>query len=485
MKFVLAFIVLVVAVGVYQEDDPRTNNPSHPLNDLYCDFIFKDEPVVIEHPLKNGKWRVTLVMGDEKLNHANMQVMAEGKSVGPPCNSMIGQFVYASRFGSTATPAYFDVEVSDGSLTLKFSPSEEEGYHEWVLNQMKIERLSDFEDDEKSPTKEFRYDFGTEESPVQPGYTQISNSELEPMTSSIPIWSKNRKVITGIFADLFLELEFPHSGPRYGDRVFRYRLYEPPQREIGKRYPLVVWLHGYDEAGEDNHAHLRWLRDWFFDPVFLRNNQFYLLAVQCPSDDKDWTHSKSNQPEDMGDICKLIAEKTIRDYPIDQERVCLSGMSSGGTSSWNIGGRYPDMFAAIVPLSSKGGDPDLVPKLKSVPVWAFNNQEDSLAPHALEKARQSVELLNAEGGNAHLTALDGKYHITRPYLTPELKVAEWMLSRRRSDPGWWSRPGMPPSKHPPSKTESKTKWPWFGILPIVVAGAVLVWWRRASRSKLD
>ncbi len=481
MKFLSVFLIFACTVFDALADNSINTEPSHPLTSLYRDFILAEEPVVLEHPLANGKWRVTLVMGDEKFGHLDMRVEAEGNPVGPSFTSMIGQFLYVSRFGGSDTPAYFDVEVVDGSLSLKLFPSSRAGFRSWVLNRMSIEELSTFEDGDKDPKKEYHYDFGKPESPVQPGYQKISDADQGPFTFSTQVRSADRIVITGIFADLFLPLKFSYSGDRYGDREFQYRLYEPPDREKGVHYPLIVWLHGYDEGGNDNHAHLRWLREWFFDAEFLENNQFYLLAVQCPEDDMVWTHSNSEQPgrrlNDMGDVCKLIADKTIQDYPIDKDRVYLSGISSGGGGAWNIGGRFPHFFAAIMPLSSRGGDDDLVARLTTVPVWAFNNREDKQAP--IEHVRRSVELLNSQGGNAHLTALEEKGHVARPYWHPQLKAAEWLLSKRRGDPGWWSRPGMPPWKHPPAKAQSRFAGRWPVLFALAVAASVLVWWRKS------
>lgn len=182
MKFFLAFLATYTAFfGASNDELPaqppvEQTKPEHPLNDLYCDFIFRNEPAVLEHPLPNGKWRVSIVMGDETLNHNEMQVKAEGEPVGPPCSSMIGQYVYVSQFGATSTPAHFDVDVADGSLTLEISPSSGEGYHEWVLNQMTIERISPFDPDEESPIKEYKYDFGVAESGLQEGYTRIGEA---------------------------------------------------------------------------------------------------------------------------------------------------------------------------------------------------------------------------------------------------------------------------------------------------------------------
>ena len=458
MKILLALLLLnAAATNLFSQIAPtapvlpakKAEKTVSPLNDLYRDFIFSGDNVVLEHSLPNGKWRVTINMGQADSVRNGMQVKAEGESVGPDIDSTVGQFSFVDRFGGSDTPTAFEVDVADGSLTLEFGLDSKAHKKYWVLNRMSIENISATGDDGTLLASQFHYDFGSRESPVQPGFEKVTPSESGRFTFSAKVKAKDRRTITNQFPDGFLELDYPHAGERYGDRVFHYRLHEPSDRDKGASYPLIVWLHGYDDSGDDNQTQLRWLRNFLFTPRILKNHQFYLLAVQCPSDDRDWSHPKSDsagQLEDMADICSLICKKTIQDYPIDEDRVYLTGLSSGGTGSWNLGARYPELFAAVIPLASPGGDGSDVSNLSSVPVWAFTNLDDRAV--SIEAGQQYVDRVNAAGGNAYITGLDAPGHIANPFRYPELEVVEWMFAKRRGDSAWWLPPGSQPSRWP-------------------------------------
>ena len=49
------------------------------------------------------------------------------------------------------------------------------------------------------------------------------------------------------------------------------------------------------------------------------------------------------------DVMRVIAD-VRRAYPIDPERITLTGLSMGGGGTWAIGLRHPELFAALAPV---------------------------------------------------------------------------------------------------------------------------------------
>src|SRR5690606_25871333 len=74
---------------------------------------------------------------------------------------------------------------------------------------------------------------------------------------------------------------------RYAETPLPYRLMKPAQLEPGKRYPLVVFLHGAGERGRDNVKQLSSLPTWLAEPEMREKYPCYLVAPQCP-DDRIW-----------------------------------------------------------------------------------------------------------------------------------------------------------------------------------------------------
>lgn len=115
---------------------------------LERDFVLSSTATTLEHAVRNGLWRVTVTMGDQVAAHDQMSVAAEGVTIASGISSSPGQFIAST----------FDVEVTDGSLSLTFA---DEGGSDanWVLNGVSLELLEyrvDATDDVLA------YDFGPE-----------------------------------------------------------------------------------------------------------------------------------------------------------------------------------------------------------------------------------------------------------------------------------------------------------------------------------
>ena len=96
--------------------------------------------------------------------------------------------------------------------------------------------------------------------------------------------------------------------------------------------PLVLAFHG----GGDSTFYLTRVSGWH--RVAARNN-FLLIAVE--------NHLNSTATE-MIELLSILKEK----YPIDEKRIYASGFSMGGCKSWDLFQEYPDVFAALAPMSA-------------------------------------------------------------------------------------------------------------------------------------
>jgi hypothetical protein len=64
--------------------------------------------------------------------------------------------------------------------------------------------------------------------------------------------------------------------------VLLYRLYKPKDYDAHRKYPLIVFLHGAGERGNNNTAQVRDALHWARDGV-QKDNPSFILAPQCPS----------------------------------------------------------------------------------------------------------------------------------------------------------------------------------------------------------
>jgi predicted peptidase len=115
-------------------------------------------------------------------------------------------------------------------------------------------------------------------------------------------------------------------------------------------------------------------------------------------------------------------------YKTDPQRVILTGLSMGGRGSWDLAAKYPERFAAVVPICGPG-DPANADKIKALPVWSFCGDADR--DRTVLNMRQMVETLKKLGANAKITEYRGVGHLSwdRVYNDPE--VVDWMLGQKK------------------------------------------------------
>ncbi len=235
------------------------------------------------------------------------------------------------------------------------------------------------------------------------------------------------------FLTLFDEHRLNYSGGGYRDRLFRYRLFVPQTSGPENRRPLIVWLHGRGTAGDDNASHLRHVSSLILTKPWERERfPFFVLAIQCPRENPIWT-TNSAEADDMINVVWAAIEKTIHEFPVDVDRIVLTGASSGGSGCWELAMRRPDVFAAVAPLASGGADSSRINRLVDVPVWVFHSAFDSGTP--IEAVRRTVAALEAVDGSVHLTEVDSHLHDCWTAAFEEHDLLEWLLSQKRGSPG--------------------------------------------------
>jgi predicted peptidase len=182
----------------------------------------------------------------------------------------------------------------------------------------------------------------------------------------------------------------------------------------GKRWPLIVFLHGSGERGSDpNKLTVHSL------PKILDDKKefpFIVISPQCP-DGERWNAVALNA---------VLDEALIR-LPIDTNRIYLTGLSMGGFGTWKFAIAYPHRFAAIAPVCGWGHLED-VGNLKDKPVWVFHGAKDNVVPPS--ESEKMVEFLKKQGSvKVKFTLYPDANHNAwdQTYANPELY--EWFLQQ--------------------------------------------------------
>lgn len=187
--------------------------------------------------------------------------------------------------------------------------------------------------------------------------------------------------------------------------------------EKTKQFPLLIFLHGSGERGDNLELVKR-----HGPPSFVENRPdfpFILVSPQCKSG-SHWAF----KIEDL----QAMFEHLMSTYRIDPKRIYLTGLSMGGFGTWAWACGQPNQFAAIAPVCG-GGYPYYATELKNTPVWAFHGDSDEVVP--VKNTIEMVEAVNSKGGTARMTIYAGVGHNSwvKAYNEPDLY--NWLLSHSK------------------------------------------------------
>jgi len=220
--------------------------------------------------------------------------------------------------------------------------------------------------------------------------------------------------------------------------VLKYRLLKPANYNVNRKYPLVIFLHGAGERGDDNKIQLVHGMKDFLDAERRKNMPCYVVAPQCPAGKKwvevDWSAEASKMPQQPSDSLGLtikLVQSMIETAAVDPNRIYITGLSMGGYGTWDAVARYPEMFAAAAPICG-GGDPETANRFTHVALWAFHGDKDQAVK--VERSRQMIEALKKAGGEPKYTEYAGVGHDswTATYKDPEFH--SWLFAQRRVKP---------------------------------------------------
>ena len=304
------------------------------------------------------------------------------------------------------------------------------------------------------------------QNPPELSFEQLQAIAIQPATMNPETGSR----VVPEMLSLFREEEIRYTGgTKYKDKLLKFRLHVPENMEPGKTYPLILWLHGVGEAGTDNRdqlVHLHHIITYLTGP---KKRDFFLLVPQTPSDHTGWdayvsyryetTSTRSlgatvgrllggtapepvtmkmiEEGEDFGDsplgFSFAMLEQVREKYPVDPDRITVSGLSSGGDGTWRALERGPDIFAAAVPLVSwralKAEKIEEFPQLKKIPIWAIYSSDDN----GIDQARADFARVEAAGCNVKKSEFGLCGHNAWTPAMLQADIFSWLLSRAKKD----------------------------------------------------
>jgi poly(3-hydroxybutyrate) depolymerase len=202
-----------------------------------------------------------------------------------------------------------------------------------------------------------------------------------------------------------------HYALESADEILPYRMFVPKAYTGAKAFPLIVALHG-----------LGGTEDSFFDgytsalpplaeshgyivaaPLGYRVDGFYGWGLGNPPANPTTKRTQELSEQDVMQVLQHVRHL----YKIDDNRIYLMGHSMGAIGTWKVAPKYPDLWAAIAPISGNGA-PATLERIRSVPEIVVHGDADPTVP--VSGSRTMVAKLKEMGTEVKYIEVPGGLH---------------------------------------------------------------------------
>lgn len=229
-----------------------------------------------------------------------------------------------------------------------------------------------------------------------------------------------------------------------GNDTMPYRVLLPLNFDPAKKYPLIVFLHGSGERGNDNEKQLVHGAKLFLRDSIREKYPAIVVFPQC-SQSSYWSNVKFLYSDDSkkrtgfefqagGEpttAMRLLMEllKTLQhDYKLNKKQLYVGGLSMGGMGTFELVSRKPKMFAAAFPICG-GANEALAKKMKQPKWWIFHGLKDDVV--SPEFSKKMADAIQQQGGSVKLTLYPDANHNSWDAAFAEKDLLQWLFAQHK------------------------------------------------------
>ena len=227
-----------------------------------------------------------------------------------------------------------------------------------------------------------------------------------------------------------------------GNDSMPYRLLLPENYDASKKYPLILFLHGAGERGNDNEAQLTHGAKLFLQADIRKKYPAIIVFPQCPQSSfwsnvtfkidslgkRQFIFNADGEPSIAMKMANDLVHRIMKQYPVQKKQVYIGGLSMGGMGTFELVARNPKLFAAAFPICG-GGDPSSAKKLQKTKWWVFHGAKDDVVPPAY--SQEMVTALEATKAKVKFTLYPDANHNSWDNAYAEPALLEWMFSKHK------------------------------------------------------
>lgn len=259
--------------------------------------------------------------------------------------------------------------------------------------------------------------------------------------SKVIIMKKSIFTLIFLIFSLFSYAQFKNASFMINGHTLPYQIMYPENYDETKAYPLVVFLHGAGERGNDNQKQLTHGKQFLIDNFHLAHPSI-VIAPQCPTDSY-WanvmrhqidnkmtlTFGVSDSPTQPMNTLMALIQYWLSSEKIDTGKVYVGGLSMGGMGTLELLWRMPRTFTAAFPICGGADLSKLSLYAKNTAVWIFHGSDDSVVP--AQNSRDIYKNLKELGCDTEYTEYEGVNHNSWDNAFQEKDLATWLFTHTK------------------------------------------------------
>lgn len=206
-----------------------------------------------------------------------------------------------------------------------------------------------------------------------------------------------------------------------GDTELPFRLLAPDtSSDNTTKYPLIVFLHGSGERGTNNRAQME---DSLIKGISANGTKCFVAMFQCPKNDY-WASEKISSA--VTGCVNLLS----RQYPVDENRTYITGLSMGGCGTYDQIFMNPDLYAASIALCGYYNNCSDYSAFAAIPLWIAHATGDPSVD--VQCSRDIYAGIKALGGElAIYEEIDSDEHDIWDDFYARAEVWNWLFAKTK------------------------------------------------------